>query len=190
VKLTTGLSVQADLVLVGIGALPVTGLAEKAGLSINNGIAVDNELRTSDPDIYATGDCVSFPLDIYGGRRVRLESWRSAQDQGELAAANMLGKGQKFNSVPWFWSDQYELTMQITGLQDEAAAHVRRSLSDTAFIIFHLAADGRLVAASGIGIGNAVAKDIRLAEMIIGKGLKPAPDLLADPTVNLKRLLS
>ena len=190
VKLATGLTVHGDLVLVGIGAMPVTGLAEQAGLIIDNGIAVDDELRTSDPDIYAAGDCVSFPLTVYGGRRVRLESWRSAQDQGELAAANMLGKGQKLTTVPWFWSDQYELTMQITGLQDEATSQVRRDLSDTAFIIFHMAADGRLVAASGIGEGNAVARDIRLAEMIIGKGLKPTPDQLADPMVNLKRLLS
>lgn len=190
VHLNNGLTVRGDLVLVGIGAVPVTGLAEQAGLALDNGIAVDEELRTSDPDIHAAGDCVSFPLTVYGGRRVRLESWRSAQDHGELAAANMLGKGLKLATVPWFWSDQYNLTLQIAGLQDEAANQVRRDLSDTAFIIFHIASDGRLVAASGIGEGNAVAKDIRLAEMIIGKGLKPAPDQLADPTVNLKRLLA
>ena len=133
---------------------------------------------------------MSFPLTVYGGRRVRLESWRSAQDQGELAAANMLGKGQKLLTVPWFWSDQYELTLQIAGLQDEGTHNVRRDLSETAFVLFHIAADGRLVAASGIGEGNAVAKDIRLAEMIIAKGLKPAPEQLADPTVNLKKLLA
>ena len=190
VHLNNGPTVHGDIVLVGIGAVPVTNLAEQAGLAIENGIAVDDELRTSDPDIFAAGDCVSFPLSIYGGRRVRLESWRSAQDQGELAAANMLGKGQKLATVPWFWSDQYDLTLQISGLQDEASAQVRRDLSDTAFIIFHMAADGRLVAASGIGTGNAVAKDIRLSEMIIGRSLKPAPDQLADPTVNLKRLLA
>ncbi|MGB8817773.1 MAG: FAD-dependent oxidoreductase [Rhizobiaceae bacterium] len=190
VKLKDGSSIEGDLVLVGIGAVPVTDLAEHAGIAIDNGIAVDDLLRTSDPDIYAAGDCVSFPLPVYGGRRVRLESWRSAQDQGALAAANMLGKGEHLANVPWFWSDQYELTLQIAGLQDEGASTVRRDLSDSAFILFHIAADGRLVAASGIGVGNAVAKDIRLAEMIIGKGLKPAVDQLADPTVNLKRLLS
>ena len=190
VHLNNGPTVDGDIVLVGIGAVPVTNLAEQAGLAIENGIAVDDELRTSDPDIFSAGDCVSFPLSIYGGRRVRLESWRSAQDQGELAAANMLGKGRKLATVPWFWSDQYELTLQIVGLQDEATSQVRRDVSETAFIIFHLAADGRLVAASGIGEGNAVAKDIRLAELIIGKGLKPEPDQLANPSVNLKRLLA
>lgn len=190
VKLKDGSSLDGDLVLVGIGAVPVTDLAEQAGLRIDNGIAVDDQLRTSDPDIFAAGDCVSFPLLVYGGRRVRLESWRAAQDQGALAAANMLGKGEQLASVPWFWSDQYELTMQIAGLQDEGVSMARRELPDGAFILFHIAADGRLVAASGIGVGNAVAKDIRLAEMIIGKGLKPAVDQLVDPAVNLKRLLS
>ena len=190
VQLADGSGIIGDLVLVGIGAVPVTELAAQAGLAIDNGVAVDDELRTSDPEIYAAGDCVSFPLTVYGGRRVRLESWRSAQDQGELAAANMLGKGQKLLTVPWFWSDQYELTLQIAGLQDEGTHNVRRDLSETAFVLFHIAADGRLVAASGIGEGNAVAKDIRLAEMIIAKGLKPAPEQLADPTVNLKKLLA
>ncbi len=183
-------SITGDLVLVGIGALPVSELAEQAGLVCENGISVNDRLQTSDPDIYAAGDCVSFPLTVYGGRRVRLESWRSAQDQGALAAANMLGKDEALITVPWFWSDQYDLTMQIAGLQDEGSATVRRNLSDTAFILFHLAADGRLVAASGIGVGNAVARDIRLSEMIIAKGLKPAPADLADASVGLKQLLS
>jgi 3-phenylpropionate/trans-cinnamate dioxygenase ferredoxin reductase component len=190
VLLADGTSIKGDLVLVGIGALPVSDLAEKAGLVCENGIRVDDKLQTSDPDIYAAGDCVSFPLTVYGGRRVRLESWRSAQDQGALAVANMLGKNEALVTVPWFWSDQYDLTMQIAGLQDEGSSTVRRDLTETAFILFHLAADGRLVAASGIGIGNALARDIRLSEMIIAKGLKPAPTDLADVGVGLKQLLS
>jgi 3-phenylpropionate/trans-cinnamate dioxygenase ferredoxin reductase component len=188
--LNDGSEVLGDLVLVGIGAVPEIALAEAAGLTIDNGIAVDLNLHTSDPDVYAAGDCVSFPLSVYGGRRVRLESWRSAQDQGALAAANMLGKNEQITNVPWFWSDQYDLTLQIVGLQDEGTTIARRDLSDSAFILFHLADDGRLVAASGIGHGNTVAKDIRLAEMIIAKRLAPSPADLADPGVNLKRLLA
>jgi 3-phenylpropionate/trans-cinnamate dioxygenase ferredoxin reductase component len=188
--LNDGTAIAGDLVLVGIGAVPVSALAEKAGLACDNGISVDDRLQTSDPCIFAAGDCVSFPLTIYGGRRVRLESWRSAQDQGALAAANMLGNNEALVTVPWFWSDQYDLTLQIAGLQDEGITTVRRDLSETAFILFHIAADGRLVAASGIGLGNAVAKDIRLSEMIIAKGLKPSPTDLADTTINLKRLLA
>jgi 3-phenylpropionate/trans-cinnamate dioxygenase ferredoxin reductase component len=190
VTLADGTEIAADLVVVGIGAVPVTGLAEAAGLAVENGIAVDSYLRTSDPDIFAAGDCCSFPLEIYGGRRVRLESWRNAQDQGSLAAKNMLGAEEPVSAVPWFWSDQHDLTLQIAGLADGAERHVRRDLGDGAFILFHLAPDGRLLAASGIGPGNAVARDIRLAEMLIAKRAKPDPAALASVDVKLKSLLA
>jgi 3-phenylpropionate/trans-cinnamate dioxygenase ferredoxin reductase subunit len=188
VTLQSGRRIEADLVLVGIGAVPNVGLAEAAGLAIENGIAVDGQLATADADIFAAGDCASFPLAIYG-RRVRLESWRNAQDQGNLAAANMLGAGESLASVPWFWSDQYELSLQIAGLSDEGRVTVRRELPDGT-ILFHLSEDGRLVAASGIGVGNAVAKDIRLAEMLIGRGARPDVVALGDPGVRLKALLA
>jgi 3-phenylpropionate/trans-cinnamate dioxygenase ferredoxin reductase subunit len=189
VVLADGTELVADLLVVGIGAVPVTELAESAGLAIENGIAVDRFLRTSDPDIFAAGDCCSFPLEIYGGRRVRLESWRNAQDQGTLAAKNMLGAAEPISAVPWFWSDQHDLTLQIAGLAEGADRHVRRDLGNDAFILFHLAPDGRLLAASGIGPGNAVARDIRLAEMLIAKSARPDPAALASPDVKLKSLL-
>lgn len=190
ITLAGGRDIVADLAVIGIGAVPVTGLAAEAGLTIDNGIAVDGELRSSDPDIYAAGDCCSFPLAVYGGRRVRLEAWRNAQEQGALAARNMLGAGEAHAAVPWFWSDQYGLSLQIAGLSDEGRSVVRRDLDDGAFILFHLAEDGRLVAASGIGPGNAVARDIRLAEMLIGKRAKPTPEALGSQTVKLKSLLA
>ena len=190
IALAGGSTVAADLLIIGIGAVPVTDLAQQAGLAIENGIAVDAQLRTSDPDIHAAGDCCSFPLAIYGGRRVRLECWRNAQDQGGLAARNMLGAGESASAVPWFWSDQYDLTLQIAGLPDESVRVVRRDLSEDAFILFHLADDGRLVAASGVARSNAVAKDIRLAEMLIAKGARPDPTALAQPQVKLKSLLA
>ncbi|RWP69069.1 MAG: ferredoxin reductase [Mesorhizobium sp.] len=190
IALAGGQDIAADLAVIGIGAVPVTGLAAEAGLTIDNGIAVDAELRSSDPDIFAAGDCCSFPLAIYGGRRVRLEAWRNAQEQGALAASNMLGAGEAHSAVPWFWSDQYGLTLQISGLSDEGRKVVRRDLDDGAFILFHLAQDGRLVAASGIGPGNSVARDIRLAEMLIARRAKPAPEALGSQTIKLKSLLA
>ncbi|RVJ17484.1 oxidoreductase C-terminal domain-containing protein, partial [Sinorhizobium meliloti] len=171
-------------------AVPNTELAEAAGLAIENGIAVDERLCTSDPDIYAAGDCCSFPLPHYGGRRVRLEAWRNAQDQGALAAANLMGAGETMVSVPWIWSDQYEFTLQIAGLADGAETTVRRDMEEGAFILFHLDGEGRLIAASGIGRGNAVARDIRLAEMLIAAGAKPEPLALASPETRLKKLLA
>jgi 3-phenylpropionate/trans-cinnamate dioxygenase ferredoxin reductase subunit len=190
ITLADGHEIVADLAVIGIGAVPVTALAAEAGLTIDNGIAVDEQLRTADPDILAAGDCCSFPLAVYDGRRVRLEAWRNAQEQGALAAKNMLGAGEAHAAVPWFWSDQYGLTLQIAGLSDEGRSTVRRDLDDGAFILFHLAEDGRLVAASGIGPGNAVARDIRLAEMLIAKRARPAPDALQSQAVKLKSLLA
>jgi 3-phenylpropionate/trans-cinnamate dioxygenase ferredoxin reductase subunit len=190
VTLTDGHRLAADFLVIGIGAVPVVAIAEAAGLHVANGIGVDEHLRTSNPDIYAAGDCCSFPLAVYGNRRVRLECWRNAQDQGALAARNMIGANETISALPWFWSDQYDLTLQITGLPDEGHHSVRRDLPDDAFIVFHLAEDGRLIAASGIGHGTAIARDIRLAEMLIGKRAYPEPAQLSAPDVKLKSLLA
>ncbi len=190
VELADGSCIAADLVLVGIGAAPDTTLAAAAGLAVENGIAVDDRLATEDPSIFAAGDCCSFPHPHYAGRRVRLESWRSAQEQGTLAARNMLGMNEVLAAVPWFWSDQYDLTLQIAGLAEGAATTVRRPVGEDGFVLFHIAPDGRLLAASGIARGNAVARDIRLAEMMIARGLCPDPAALASPATSLKKLLA
>lgn len=190
IRLVDGSALGADLCIIGIGAVPNTELAEAAGLTVENGIRVDETLRTSDLSILAAGDCCSFPLPIYGGRRVRLEAWRNAQEQGNLVARSMLGANAPHDAVPWFWSDQYHLTLQIAGLPDEGARTVRRDLDDGAFLLFHLADDGRLVAASGIGPGNSIARDIRLAEMLIARRATPAVDKLAAADIKLKSLLA
>ena len=148
-------------------------MAESAGLTLDNGIAVDEFLQTSDPDIFAAGDCCSFPLAIYGGRRVRLESWRNAQDQGTLAAQQHAGRrrGDLGGAVVLVGSVRSHAADRRTCRRCDAT--VRRELGDGAFILFHLAPDGRLLAASGIGPGNAVARDIRLAEMLIARQATP-----------------
>jgi 3-phenylpropionate/trans-cinnamate dioxygenase ferredoxin reductase component len=189
-SLSNGREVEADLIVVGVGASPAVALAESAGLAIDNGVAVDETLRTSDPNIFAAGDCCSFPSPLYGGRRLRLESWRNAQEQGTYAARNMLGAGEPFVAVPWFWSDQDGLTLQIAGLPDERLRTIRRDLGGGAFILFQLDEDERLVAASGLGRGNTVARDIRLAELLIARRAKPSPERLAAPEVKLKALLA
>ncbi|MDO8358653.1 MAG: FAD-dependent oxidoreductase [Devosia sp.] len=188
-RLADGREITADFVVIGIGAVPETGLAAAAGLSLDNGIAVDRFLATSDPDIFAAGDCCSFPHDLYDGRRLRLESWRSAQEQGTLAARNMLGAAEAVSAVPWFWSDQYELTLQIAGLPDEGASIVERE-SEGSLVLFHLKPDGRLVGAAGIGPGNAVARDIRVAEMLIARRAHPDLGALAKPDFKLRSLLA
>ena len=157
---------------------------------MDNGISVNETLRTSDPLIFAAGDCCSFPHALYGGMRIRIESWRAAQEQGDHVARSMLGSTEPYSAVPWFWSDQYDLTLQIAGLSGNATVTIRRTLGEHNFILFHLDTEGRLLAASGIGLGNSIARDIRLAEMLIAKRAHPDPSLLADPDAKLKALLS
>ena len=187
----TGRDIAADLLVVGIGAVPVTGLAEAAGLAVENGIAVDRYLRTADPRhlrgrrLLLVSAATSMADAAYGWnpgatRRIRVR-WRQK---------TCSGRESRCTAVPWFWSDQHDLTLQIAGLAEGAERHVRRDLGDGAFILFHLAPDGRLLAASGIGQGNAVARDIKLAEMLIAKGARPDPAALASAEVRLKSLLA
>ena len=186
--LSDGRDVACDLVIAGIGALPETGLAAAAGLAVDNGVACDACLRTTDPDIFAAGDCCSFPHPLFGGRRIRLEAWRNAVDQADLVATNMLGAAREIDAVPWFWSDQHDLGLQIAGLVDAAATSVRREF-DGGLILFGLDAGGRLVSAAGVAPGNRIARDIRLAEMLIARKAAPEPALLVDPAFGLKKLL-
>lgn len=108
-----GSSHAADVVLVGIGVDPNVELAEQAGLAVNNGIAVDHHCRTDDPDIYAAGDCTSF---LFRGQRIRLESVQNANDQATAAARNIAGEDHAYQPLPWFWSDQFDVKLQIAGL--------------------------------------------------------------------------
>jgi len=190
IVLAGGERLECDGILAGIGALPETELAEAAGLAIENGIRTDERLQTSDADIYAAGDCCSFPLALYGGRRIRLEAWRNAQDQGSHVARAMLGSEDPYEAVPWFWSDQYDLTLQIAGLPDEGSETVIRDLGEGSEIRFHLAADGLLVAASAIGPNGRIAREVRLAEMLIARRARPDRAALADAGVKLKGLLT
>lgn len=115
VELGDGSRIACDAVLIAVGAEPVTDLAEVAGLAVDNGILVDAACRTSAPDIFAAGDCAAFPSARYG-RLIRLESVQNAIDQGKAAAQAMLGQPVAYDPLPWFWSDQYHVKLQIVGL--------------------------------------------------------------------------
>lgn len=190
VVLEDGRRIAADHLVAGVGAAPDTALAASCGLAIDNGVAVDGALRTSDPDIFAIGDCASFPHPLYGGRRIRLEAWRNAQDQGVFVARSMLGEVAPYAAVPWFWSDQHDLTLQIAGLVDEGRTSAQRDLGDGALMLFHLAEDHRLVAASAVGPLGKIAREVRLAEILIARRATPDPAALASPGVKLKSLLA
>jgi 3-phenylpropionate/trans-cinnamate dioxygenase ferredoxin reductase subunit len=188
VVLSDGRAVEGAAVIAGVGARPNVELAERAGLAMDDGIAVDRRLRTSDPAVFAAGDCCSFPHPLYGGRRVRLEAWRNALDQAEVVAANLLGDEVPYDRVPWFWTDQYELSLHMAGLPHAATTVVTREREDGVVLHFGLDDVGRLVAAGGVAQGTAVAKDIRLAELLIAARAHPDPAALADPAITLKSL--
>lgn len=186
VSLSYGETRNFDMVVAGIGSLPNTELAEAAGIEVSNGIRVDAAFKTSDPHIFAAGDCCSFD---WRGAPVRLESWKAAQDQGAFVAEAMLGKADSYRAVPWFWSDQYDLTLQVAGIFDPGLAISQRPTADGQCIVFQCNSAGHLIAAAGIGPGNSIAKDIRIFEKLIERDAPLDAGLLADPSQNIKRLL-
>jgi 3-phenylpropionate/trans-cinnamate dioxygenase ferredoxin reductase component len=189
VHLVDGRAIAADIIIAGIGAAPAVDLAKAAGLAVDNGIVCSATLQTSDPHIYAAGDCCSFVIEKFNSRRLRLEAWRSAQEQGSLAAENMAGGSRSVSSIPWFWSDQYDLSLQVAGFADLGKTTVERRTDAQTVVLFNLAEDGTLVGVSGIGRGNAIGRDVKLAEMLIARGAKPDPASLADTSFPLKSLL-
>ncbi len=141
--------IPADFVVVGIGLLPNTELAQAAGLDVDNGIVVNEYAVTSDPDIVAAGDCTSHP-SVFCGRRIRLESVPNAVEQARVAAASLAGKPKVYDSVPWFWSDQYDLKLQMTGLSQGYDQFVLRgSMENKSFAAFYLK-EGRLIAVDAV----------------------------------------
>lgn len=152
VRLADGRSEPADMVLVGVGAVPNVELAQAAGIACSNGIAVDLMARTSAPDVYAIGDCTERPLPHYGCR-MRLESVASAVEQTRQAAASICGTKPPMPEVPWFWSDQYDLKIQIAGLPiGSASVEVRGAIDDGKFAVAHVAADGGLCAVEAVNL--------------------------------------
>jgi 3-phenylpropionate/trans-cinnamate dioxygenase ferredoxin reductase subunit len=173
----------ADLVLVGIGIIPNTELAEAAGIVCDNGIVVDDHCCTSDPNVYAAGDCTNHPNPLLD-RRLRLESVPNAMDQARVSTANMLGDDKTYAAIPWFWSDQYELKLQMVGFSADGDAQVLRGdMASNQFAIFYLK-DGKVVAADAVNSP----KEFMLCKQLVGKSADPA--MLADPEADLKALLA
>lgn len=178
VCLEGGESIPADTVVTGIGIVPNTELAGEAGLGIENGIAVDAYLRTADPRIFAIGDCASFPSAVYG-RRVRLESVQNAASQGRIAAMAIAGKPQPYDEVPSFWSEQYDVRLNIAGLSQGHDETVLRGQPDSGrFSVFYLKA-GRLLAVDAV---NSPAEFVS-SKKLIAERMPVNKPRLADPAV-------
>lgn len=185
VGLADGEEIAADLVVVGIGVIPETALADKAGLTVEDGIVVDDHARTSDPAIYAIGDCARRPCATYG-RSARLESVHNAIEGAKIAAAAIMGEPPPAEDVPWFWSDQFDLKLQIAGLftgYDQLV--MRGDPSARSFAAFYLQ-QGRLIAVDAVNRPAEYAG----GKMMIQKGVRPDPARLADQATPMKALLA
>ena len=181
---TSGAAIDCDLVVIGVGIIPNTEIAEGAGISVNNGIVVDEYCRTDVNGIFAAGDVANFYSPILD-ERLRIEHWANAQSQGRAAALNMLGRKEPYNEVPWFWSDQYDLNMQLVGHApswDEVV--FRGSVSERAFTAFYLK-DGRLRAALAVNRF----RDIRPSRELIKAGMEVDSRKLRDDETELRSLL-
>lgn len=184
VRCADGTVYPADLVIIGVGVVPNVELAERAGLDVDNGIRINTHCQTSDPDIVAAGDCANHHDPLYD-RRVRLESVPNATEQAKCAAATLCGKVRAYASLPWFWSDQYDVKLQIAGLSEghdqvviRGDSHVGRS-----FAAFYLQG-GRLIAADCVNRP----KEFMLSKRLIAASCLVRAEDLADESVDVQAL--
>jgi 3-phenylpropionate/trans-cinnamate dioxygenase ferredoxin reductase subunit len=185
VRTTDGEVIEGDLVLVGVGVAPRVELAELAGLSVENGIVVDEFLATSVPDVFAAGD-VAATWNTRYNKRIRVEHWANALNQGPVAARNMLGQHTAYEKLPYFYSDQYDLGMEYNGYADDwDRVVVRQGTSVLEFVAFWLR-EGRVLAGMNANIWDQ-GDDIKA---LVRSGASVDPDRLADPSVPLADLVA
>lgn len=184
VVLTDGRVLPADLVLIGIGLVPSDELAVAAGLECPNGIKVDDKQATSDENIFAIGDA-AYHFNPFGNRWMRLESVQNATDQARTLAKHLTGKPAHYEAVPWFWSDQADLKLQMVGFLDSCDKIVLRgSPEERAYSLFGFR-DGKLAGVESVN----KAGDHMLARRLLGENIPVSPELIADPASDLKSLL-
>lgn len=185
VQLMDGTLLPADLVIVGIGIVPRTEIAEQIGLVCDGGIVVDEFARTSEPSVVAAGDCTVLPHPLTGKGRVRLESTHNAVSQARVAAMTLAGKAEPYTEVPWFWSDQYDLKLQIAGLASGYDEHVVRGDPDSEKFSVLYYRQGRLWAIDAVNR----APDYVTVRRALSRGMTIPAEKAVDPDVPLKDLL-
>lgn len=190
VRCEDGSLYPCDLVIAGIGLVPETRLAQSGGLEVNDGVLVDEYCRTSRPNVVAAGDCTRFPCLAYGGRGMRLESVQNAVDQAKTAAATLCGSLRAYDSLPWFWSDQYDIKFQIAGLSQgyddvliRGNAHYDSS-AECRFSAFYLK-EGRVIAVDAVNSPQ----DFMMGKRLVSAGILIDRQQLADTEVSLRSLL-
>lgn len=186
VMTASGRELPADAVVIGIGAVPNVGLAIDAGLEVDNGVLVDASLRTADPDIFAAGDVANAEHPLLG-RRIRVEHWANALNGGPAAARAMLGQNVAYDRVPYFFSDQYELGMEFSGVADEGSYDevvFRGDVGSLEFVAFWLSG-GKVAAGMNVNVWDVTGP----IQSLIRSGKPVDKSRLTDPSVPLTELL-
>jgi 3-phenylpropionate/trans-cinnamate dioxygenase ferredoxin reductase subunit len=187
VRLADGRDIAADTVLISIGAAPNDQLAQDIGCACNDGIIVDISGRTSHAGVYAIGDVTRRPLPVYGSRMMRMESVPSALEQARLLAHHLTGRADPPAEVPWFWSDQYDLKLQIAGMPVDVARTVTRGHpADKRFAVYHLDSDNRVQSVEAINMPA----EFMFGRRLIGNRKPVDPDKLVDPAVPIRDVIA
>ncbi len=177
----------SDLIIIGVGSVPNTKIFQNTPLDIDNGIITDEFCQTSIEDVYASGDVSNFYHPFYQ-EYMRLESFKHAQNHGINAGKNIIGLKTSYNAIPWMWSDQFSLNLQLTGICNDYEFSVQRGSSLEEGIIYFFLKNRKIMGACGLGIGGKIGRDIRLAGKLSEKKIKVTKELLSDKKIKLNKI--
>ena len=187
IYLNTNQVLKSDLIIVGVGSLPNTDIFKNTSLKIDNGIITDEFSATSVEDVYAAGDVSNFYHPFYE-KHMRLESFKHAQNHGINAGKNIAGLQTSYNAIPWMWSDQFNLNLQLTGICNDYETMAQRGSSLDEGIIYFFLKNRKIIGACGLGVGGKIGRDIRLAGKLSEKKIKVTKELLSDKNNKLNKI--
>ena len=178
---------QADLIVIGVGSLPNTEIFKNTSLKIDNGIITDEFSATSIEEVYAAGDVANFYHPFYH-EYMRLESYKHAQNHGISAGRNIVGQKNSYNNIPWMWSDQFNLNLQLTGICSEYEASAFRGSNVDEGMIYFFLKNRKIIGACGLGVGGKIGRDIRLAGKLSENKTKVTKEILTDKSIKLNKI--
>ena len=189
VELSNNKIIKCDMIIAGIGSEPNTALFTGTDLKIDNGILVNEFCETSVENVYAAGDVANFYHPFYK-KHIRLESWKHAQNHGVCAGKNIIEKKETYKEIPWMWSDQFDLNLQLTGLCQDYDTFVERGTSAKEGLVHFFIKNRKIIGACGIGVGGKIGRDVKLASKISEKNIKVTKEILSNIDFKLNKLLT
>ena len=189
VELSNNEIIKCDMIIAGIGSEPNVKIFNKTDLKIDNGIITNEFCETSIENVYAAGDVANFYHPFYE-IYMRLESWKHAQNHGVIAGKNIVGQKESYKEIPWMWSDQFDLNLQLTGLCQDFDTYVERGFSATDGLVHFFIKNRKIIGACGVGVGGKIGRDIKLASKISEKKIKVTKEILSNADFKLNKLLS